>query len=150
MTDTIGVRRPSRWLWVALGVSLLVNAFFVGALATDLFRYSSAEKRHVSFELRWLEDRLAEPDFAVVAAAVAAARPEAERHIATLRDLRQELAVLAAAPSPDRALIEAKLVEIRTELNAMVTDSQRTAIDALLALPPSARLSLTSPTSGDD
>jgi Heavy-metal resistance len=144
------VRRRPRWVLIALGVSLLVNAFFIGALATDLVRYSSAERRHVSFELRWLEDRLAEPDFAVVAAAMAAARPEAERHIATLRSLRQELAVLAAAPAPDRTLIDAKLVEIRAELAAMVTDSQRTAIDALLALPPSSRTSLTSPDTSND
>lgn len=141
-------RRPG-WLLAALGVSLVVNAFFIGALATDLVRYSSAPKRHVSFELRWLEDRLAEPDFAVVAAAMAAARPEAERHIATMRRLRQDLAVLAAEPTPDRALIDAKLVEIRAELNAMVTDSQRTAIDALLALPPASRTSLPTPDAGN-
>ena len=143
MTDlALTRRRSTSWLFIGLAASLVLNAFFIGAIATDVFRFSAAEKRPVSFELRWLEDRLAEEDFVVVAAAVAAARPDAERHIERLRALRQELAVLAAEPVPDRGLIDAKLVEIRAELGAMVTGVQATAIDALLGLPASARQSL--------
>ena len=103
MTDlALTRRRGTPWLFIGLAVSLVLNAFFIGAVATDFFRFSAAEKRPVSFELRWLEERLAEEDFVVVAAAVAAARPEAERHIERLRALRQELAVIAAEPEPDR------------------------------------------------
>jgi hypothetical protein len=143
MTDlALTRRRSTSWLFIGLAVSLVLNAFFIGAVATDVFRFSAAEKRPVSFELRWLEDRLAEPDFVVVAAAVAAARPDAERHIARLRVLRQELALLAAVPEPERALIDDKMVEIRAELNEMVSGVQATAIDALLGLPASSRQSL--------
>jgi uncharacterized membrane protein len=143
MTDiALPRRRRVPWLFVGLAASLVLNAFFIGAVATDVFRFSAAEKRHVNFELRWIEERLSPEDYAVVAAAAGAARPEAETHIARLRTLRQELGVLAAAPEPDRAAIDAKLVEIRAEQGAMVTGVQSTIVDALLALPPSARESL--------
>ena len=143
MTDlALTRRRGTPWLFIGLAVSLVLNAFFVGAIATDFFRFSAAEKRPVSFELRWLEERLTSEDFAVVAAAVAVARPDVERHIERLRAIRQELAALAAVPEPDRALIDAKLVEIRAEQGAMVSGLQTTVIDALLALPASSRQAL--------
>ena len=135
-------RRRTSWLFIGLAASLVLNAFFIGAIATDAFRFSVAEKRHVNFELRWLEERLKPEDFAVVEAAVSATRPEAELHFARLRTLRQELGALAAAPEPDRSQIEAKLVEIRAEQNAMVSGLQTTVVNALLALPPSARAAL--------
>jgi hypothetical protein len=143
MTDiALPRRRRVPWLFVGLAASLVLNAFFIGAVATDVFRFSAAEKRHVNFELRWLEERLAEADFAVVEAAAIGARPEAEAHVASLRALRQELGVLAAAPEPDRSAIDAKLVEIRAEQNAMVSGLQSTIVDTLLALPASSRAPL--------
>jgi uncharacterized membrane protein len=135
-------RRGVPWLFIALAASLAINAFVIGAIATDAFRFSAAEKRHVNFELRWLEERLAPDDFAVVAAAVGAARPEAESHFARLRALRQELGALAAAPDPDRAAIDRKLVEIRTEQSAMVAGLQATVVDSLLSLPAPSRAAL--------
>ena len=72
------------------------------------------------------------------------ARPEAERHIARLQALRRELGMLAAEAEPDRAAIDAKLVEIRGELGLMVAGVQKTAIDAVLALPPEVRQPLAS------
>jgi uncharacterized membrane protein len=135
-------RRRVPWLFIGLAVSLVLNAFFIGAIATDVFRFSVAEKRHVNFELRWLEERLKPEDFAVVEAAVSATRPDAERHFARLRTLRQELGALAAAPEPDRTLIDAKLVEIRAEQSAMVTGLQTTVVDSLLGLPAAARAAL--------
>ena len=143
MTDhALQRRRRIPWLFLSLAVSLVLNAFFIGAIATDIFRFSAAEKRRVNFELRWLEERLTPEDFAAVAAATGTATPDAERHFARLRALRQELGVLAAAREPDRAAIEAKLVEIRAEQSAMVAGLQATVIDALLALPASARAAL--------
>lgn len=143
MTDrVIPRRRRLPWLFIGLGASLALNAFFIGAIATDVFRFSAAEKRRVNFELRWLEERLAPEDFAVVTAAVDAARPDAERHFARLRALRQELGVLAAAAEPDRAAIDAKLIEIRAEQNAMVAGLQATVVDSLLALPSPSRAAL--------
>lgn len=143
MTDRPLLRRRGvPGLFIALAASLILNAFFIGAVVTDVFRFSAAGKRHVSFELRWLEERLAPEDFAVVAEAVAAARPDAERHFARLRALRQELGVLAAVPEPDRTAIDAKLVEIREEQAAMVASLQATVVDSLMALSPSARAAL--------
>lgn len=145
MSDPLRPRRRVSWLFVALAVSLVANAFLVGAFATDMLRFSYGEKRPVSFELRWLEERLAPDDFATVAAAVDAARPAAYAHFDRLRDLRNQLGVLAAAPEPDSAAIETKLGEIRDEQRAMVGRVQRTIIEALLALPPAARTTLATP-----
>lgn len=143
-------RRGVPWLFIGLAASLVLNAFFIGAIATDVFRFSAAEKRRVSFELRWLEERLAPEDFATVAAAVGAARPDAERHFERLRALRQDLGALAAAPEPDRSAIEAKLIEIRAEQNAMVAALQATVVDALLALPAPSRAALVRSLETDD
>ncbi|HET7717609.1 MAG TPA: periplasmic heavy metal sensor [Bauldia sp.] len=143
MTDIVVPRRRRiPWLFIGFAASLVLNAFFLGAIATEVFRFSAAGKPHVNFELRWIEERLAEKDFSVVASAVAAARPDAERHIARLRALRQEIAALAAVPEPDRAAIDSKLAEIRAEQTAMVSSLQTTIIDALLALPASSREAL--------
>jgi len=144
MTGTVRRRRVS-WLFVALAVSLAVNAFFVGAIATDALRLTYAAKRPLSFELRWLRDRLSADDFAAVAAAVEAIRPAAEEHFARLRALRNDLGVLTAAATPDRVAIDAKLVGIRDEQRAMVSGLQRTIVDALLALPPDSRRPLAAP-----
>ena len=141
MTAVARRRRPS-WMFIALAVSLVVNAFFVGAVATDALRLTYVTKRPLSFELRWLEDRLSAEDFATVVAAVEANRPAAEEHFVRLRALRHDLGVLAAAPVPDRAAIDAKLEEIRDEQRAMVSGLQATIIDTLLTLPPESRQAL--------
>ncbi len=146
MTPSTRVRGRVPWLFVALAASLAVNAFVIGAFATDVLRFSYAAKRPVSFELRWLEERLAPEDFAVVNAAVEASRPDAHARFDRLRALRNEVGVLAAAPEPDRAAIDAKLAEIREEQREMVGNLQATIIDALLDLPAAARSSLSTPT----
>jgi uncharacterized membrane protein len=144
MSDATRPERQRRWLFAGLVASLALNAFFIGAAATDIIRLTESDKRPVHFELRWLETRLSADGFARVEAAVVAARPEAERHIARLQALRRELGMLAAEAEPDRAAIDAKLVEIRGELGLMVAGVQKTAIDAVLALPPDVRQPLAS------
>jgi Spy/CpxP family protein refolding chaperone len=132
----------ARWFGGALVASLALNAFFIGAAATDVLRLSRQgdhDKGMLRFELRWLKGKLPPDAMAKVEAAVAASRPGAQAHIDRLRDLRTELAELAAAPQPDRALIDAKLAEIRVELTAMVGDAQAVTMDSLLALPAEAR-----------
>lgn len=148
MSTAVRRRRPS-WLFLALAASLAVNAFFLGAIATDALRLSYAAKRPLSFELRWLEERLSAEDFATVVAAVEANRPAAESHFVRLRALRHELGVLAAAPLPDRQAIDAKLEEIRDEQRTMVSGLQATIVDALVVLPPEARQSLATPIEDD-
>lgn len=143
-----GAARPNRTRWMIAGLvaSLALNAFLVGVLATDLLRSpghrGKGGSRALSFELRWLEGRLPTEGYDRVAAAVAAARPDVERRIERLKELRQGLGELASLPQPDRAAIDARLQEIRTELNTMVTNSQQVAMDALLALPPGTRSKL--------
>jgi uncharacterized membrane protein len=143
MTDAAMLRpQRTRWLFVALVVSLLFNAFFVGAAATDVIRLQPGEKRTLNFELRWLEERLAPEDFAKVESAVVGARQGAEGHVARLKELRQELGVLVAVSTPDLILIDAKLAEIRAEQQALVSELQDTVIGAVLALPPESRQAL--------
>ena len=152
-------RRP-RWLLLALVASLAVNAFFLGALATDWLDLGWGGKggRGLNFELRRGELELAadhfKPDRVLralalqdaamdkVVAAVDAARPAAERHFDRLKELRGQLGALAAAPAPDRAAIDGQLVEIRAEIDRMLTELQRTSMDALLALPADMRAKL--------
>jgi uncharacterized membrane protein len=143
-----GVRQASRFRWLAgvLLVSLAVNAFLIGAIGTDFlrvkWRWGEHEPRALRFELRWLEDRLDSSAVGQVETAVATARPNAIAHIERLRELRAELARLAAVPQPDRAAIDAVLGSIRTEVQAMQMEVQKVTIDALLALPPEARARL--------
>jgi uncharacterized membrane protein len=133
-----------RWLVIALLVSLALNAFFIGAAATDIFRTSkkTGYGGPIRYELRWLAGRLPAESMSRVEAAVAEGRPATEAHIERLRELRRGLGALAAAEEPDRAAIDAKLAEIRTELDLMLADAQKTTMDALLALPPEARVRL--------
>jgi uncharacterized membrane protein len=138
--------RRRRWLLGGLIASLALNAFVIGAVATDLLRIPGLTGRGdsppLNFELRWLRGRLPDEGMARVEAAVAAARPEAERRFERLKELRRSLAVLAAAPTPDRTAIDARLADIRTEVDGMLTEIQRSSVDALLALPPEMRAQL--------
>ncbi len=135
-----------RWLAVGLVASLAVNAFFIGAAATDVLRFGKDKGGYgrgaLRYELRWLAGRLSPEAMARVEAAVAAGRPDAQRHIDRLRELRANLGGLAAAGEPDRAAIDAVLAEIRGELDAMLGESQAITMDSLLALPPETRAKL--------
>ena len=55
---------------------------------------------------------------------------------------RVSLAELASLPEPDRAAIDARLADIRNELDQVTSEMRRTSIDALLALPPEMRSGL--------
>jgi uncharacterized membrane protein len=144
-------RRPASrsWLIGILIASLALNAFLLGAIATDFLRIKppsgGREARALRFELRWLEGRLAPDAMRQVEAAVMTAQPSAVAHLERLRTLRSELASLAAVVNPDRAAIDAKLGEIRGEVASMQTEAQAATIDALLALPPESRAPLAQP-----
>lgn len=132
-----------RWLGIGLVLSLALNAFFVGAAATDVIRFDADRGNHrrgvLRYELRWLAQRLPESAMTKVEAAIDAQQPAAQRHIAHLHVLRAQLGDLLAAAHPDRAAIDAKLAEIRAELVAMLGSAQSATIDALLTLPPATR-----------
>ena len=148
---TTPVSRRTMWLGVALVASLAVNAFLIGATATDLvkMRWPFHPPPPFRFELRWLEGRLPAEGLRKVEEAVTAVKPETAGHFDRLRALRQELAELVAAPTPDRAAIDAKLVEIRAELTSMQVRVQAASTDALLSLPPDMRAKLAEKRSGD-
>jgi uncharacterized membrane protein len=137
------------WLAGFLVVSLALNAFLLGAIATDFLRVKhssgSPEARALRFELRWLEGRLSPDAMRQVETAVTAAQPNMVAHIDRLRALRTELAALTAVTAPDRAAIDTKLAEIRAEVASMQTEAQAATMDALLALPPDARAPLAQP-----
>ncbi len=136
-----------RWLGVALIVSLAVNAFFVGAAATDVLspRHGGHVDKRLRFELRWLAGRLPDEEMAKVEKAVSADLPGAERHVERLGELRTQLGKLLAAPEPDRTAIDAQLADIRAELDAMVAETQTTTINSLLTLPADTRARLGAP-----
>jgi uncharacterized membrane protein len=133
-------------------VSLALNAFLLGAVATDFLRVKHwsghREAPALRYELRWLEGRLSPEAMRQIEQAAAAAQPSVLEHIDRLRALRSELGVLAAVPAPDRAAIDAKLAEIRAEVASMQTGIQAVTIDALLALPAEARAPLAQPEAG--
>jgi uncharacterized membrane protein len=143
--------RRTVWLGIALVASLAVNAFLIGATATDLvhMRWPFSPKQPFRFELRWLEGHLPAEGIAKVEEAIAAAKPETTKHFNRLRALRRELAQLVAAPAPDRAAIDAKFVEIRAEVTAMQTRVQSASTEALLSLPPEMRAKLAEKPDGD-
>lgn len=136
---------PSRdrrgWLFYGLLASLVVNAFLIGLAATEFFR-----PQHVGgplrFELRWLQAKLPADAFASVQGAVNAIEPKVQAHIDRIKEMRQSLAGLAAAPQADRAAVDQKLADIRRELDAMTAEGQTTVADALLALPADVRAKL--------
>ncbi len=135
-----------RWLGVGLVLSLALNAFFIGAAATDVIRFDKDRDGHrhgvLRYELRWLAQRLPPDAMAKVEAAVAAERPDARQHIARLHALRADLGNLLAAEPPDRAAIDAKLAAIRSELDTMLGKAQAATIDSLLTLSPDTRKKL--------
>src|SRR5262249_18225884 len=138
--------RRRRWVVPALVVSLALNAFFIGATATDFLRFrkpfDGEGSKALRFELRWMEDKLPRQGFAQIQAAVGGLRPNVEAHITKLKQLRVDLGDLVAQPNPDRIQIDAKLGEIRTELQAMQGEVQGAVIDSLLKLPPKMRAEL--------
>jgi len=146
MTDLRGILRRDRWLAAGLIVSLALNAFFLGALATDFIRVKwtgvPPETRALHFEMRWLQGRLPDSSLRQIETAISSQRPTTVAHLDRLRQLRSDLAVMAAAPSPDRAAIDAQLAAIRSEIEAMQREIQNATMDALLALPPEARAGL--------
>ncbi len=135
-----------RWLAIGLFLSLALNAFFIGAAATDMIRFDADRDRHrhgvLRYELRWLAARLPSDAMAKVEAAIAAGKPDAQQHIARLHALRTDLGTLLAAETPDRAAINAKLAAIRSELDQMLGGAQAATVDALIALPPETRKKL--------
>lgn len=135
-----------RWLGIGLVLSLAVNAFVIGAAATDMIRFDADKGGHrhgvLRYELRWLGERLPADAMATVEAAIDRGEDDAQRHIERLHALRGDLGTLLAAPEPDRAAIDAKLAAIRSELDAMLGGAQATTIDALLTLTPETRKKL--------
>jgi uncharacterized membrane protein len=140
------LRQPRRWSAVALAASLAVNAFFLGAAATHILPLHSDfgpdGPRALRFELHWLESRLPSASMEEVRNAVGALRPSAEAHIERMRSLRRGLGTLVAQPNPDRAAIEARLADIRSELQAMQAEVQGAVVDTLLKQPLDVRAKL--------
>ncbi|SHE65037.1 Heavy-metal resistance [Kaistia soli DSM 19436] len=137
-------RRRISWLWMALVCSLAINAFVLGAFVTERlgFRHTDSGPRAVKMELRWLKDRLSPDSVTAIESSLDTLKPDVVARLQRLKTLRTELAVLAAAPEPDRAAIDEHLREIRIEVGAMQEQIQSRTFDAVLALPPDQRAAL--------
>jgi Spy/CpxP family protein refolding chaperone len=145
------VQSRRRGLAGVLLVSLALNAFFIGAAATEVITSAVATPdRHAGgmlyrLDLRWLDGRL--PDAAVdkIAADVERGASGADRRFEHLRELRTDLGELVAVPTPDRAAINAKLADIRGELDRLLAETQAATVASVLALPAETRASLGAP-----
>jgi uncharacterized membrane protein len=134
-----------RWPAVLLVASLVLNGFLIGMIAVDYFkphRGGFSAERMTRFELRRLDDHLSKGAVENIAASLKPLETQLEERLAHLRALRAELMQLAAVASPDRAAIDAKLAELRTETNAMQEAVQKSTYDALLSLPAEDRAQL--------
>lgn len=136
-------------LWGLLVVSLAINAFFIGATVTDLarFRLGSDDKspRIIRTELRWLKDRLSPDAIDSIETQLNVLKPDILARLDRLKTLRGELNALVAAPTPDKAAIDAHLRNIRIEVGAMQEQVQSRTFEALLNLPPEQRAALAGP-----
>jgi hypothetical protein len=137
-----------RMIGLALFASLAINAFFIGAAATDVFSARGADAPQAPggslfrLDLRWLDGRLPDDAMAKVTNDVARGVSGADRRFERLHELRTGLGVLVAAPTPDKAMIEAKLAEIRAELDRLLSETQAATVASVLALPAETRASL--------
>jgi uncharacterized membrane protein len=132
-----------RWP-VVLSASLLLNGFLVGAFAVDWLkphRVFSGE-RFVRFELRRFDDRLPKEAVDKIATALEPLAAAIDQHIARVREIRGEIMRLSAEPTPDRAALDRKLIELRAESAAMQEAIQTATYDALLDLPAEDRARL--------
>jgi hypothetical protein len=136
-----------RWRWpaVALVASLVLNGFLIGMLATGALapkRGVFNGERFARFELRRIDDKLPKPAVDQIAATLMPLGPKIDERLTKLRAIRAEVMKLAAAPNPDRAAIDAKLIELRAETADMQEAIQRATYDALLGLPADQRAHL--------
>jgi uncharacterized membrane protein len=134
-----------RWPSVLLVASLLLNGFLIGMFAVDYMkphRGGFSADRFARFELRRLDDRLPQNAVDQIAARLKPLEPQIDDRLTRVRAIRAELMKLAAAPVPDRAAIDTKLIELRAETTAMQEAAQKATYDALLSLPPEDRAQL--------
>ena len=148
MSPRSWLRRRPHLLRGALLASLTVNAFFVGAAVADLMHpahggdtASVADARATLFryDWRWLDGRLPDDAMAKIEAAAGRDTQGAEQRFRHLHELRTSLGILVAAPQPDRVAIDAKLMEIRGELDRLLAETQATTIASVLDLPAETR-----------
>lgn len=133
-----------RWLVPLLVASLLLNAFLVGLLATDMFRHQRRGDKPsvVQWELRRLADRLPPEARERITGELAPLSAGFDDRFQALRAQRENISRMAAALNPDRQAIDARLAEVRAEGERLQADVQRATYDALLRLPPEMRARL--------
>lgn len=142
----IAIPGKRRLLGAALLASLSVNAFFIGAAATDVLRATGGGDPKAAdasalfrYDWRWLNGRLPDDAMAKIESDAGRETSGAEARFERLHTLRDSLGLLVASPQPDRTAIDAKLMEIRGELDHLLAETQATTIESVLALPPETR-----------
>jgi hypothetical protein len=136
-----------RWPALALVASLVLNGFLIGMIVADSMRPRGgfSGDRLARFELRRFDDRLPKEAVEQVALQLTPLKEELTGRIERLREMREEVMRMAAAPEPDREAIDARLAELRAEASAMMERVQKATYDAVLTLPPEARARLAAP-----
>ena len=141
MNDSVKGLRRKRVLWGALALSLVINGFFIGIAA---FGWMDAPKRGgpLRMEIDSVGKRLPDDYRSQLREDMRELLPELRPHWRRLRELRREIAGLAAQPTPDRAAIDGRLAEVRsitTQTQALV---QSRIFDLALTFPADVRAEL--------
>lgn len=126
--------------WILLVLSLAVNGFFVGAVATGfVFDRETRRGGMLSSEWRMLTDGLPDEYRERLRAGLQGDRDAVRDDFRRLRELRGEIRTMLAAPEPDRAAIDQRLVEIRAITARLQERGQERILDIVIAFPPEAR-----------
>jgi uncharacterized membrane protein len=143
MSGSLAILRR-RWPAIALVASLVLNGFFVGMFVVDWLEphHRFSGERLATFELRRFDERLPHEAADRIAGQLKPLGPDLEQRIKAMRDMRDEIMRLAAAPEPDRATIDERLAALRAAASAMQEAVQKATYDALIALPPADRVHL--------
>jgi uncharacterized membrane protein len=148
MNDATQVLRRKRLLWGALALSLVANGFFVGIAAFGWFE-GPRRGGPLRMEIDSVGKRLPEDYRTELREDMRELLPELRPHWRRLRELRGEIADLAAQPMPDRAAIDGRLAEIRSITTQTQTLVQSRIFDVALAFPPEVRAELAKKDEGE-
>ncbi|MEM6462806.1 MAG: periplasmic heavy metal sensor [Pseudomonadota bacterium] len=133
-----------RILILALFVSLVANAFFIGFAGTRVIDAGETVRRggilhNVGARMT---HNLDEPAREQVAQALESLDPGYQKVRAERRENYRKLQQLLSAPEPDRQAIDTVLIEMTDQSTDLVLSVHQQAVDAILELPADQRLKI--------
>jgi uncharacterized membrane protein len=156
--------RASKWLALALTLSLAVNLFLVGIQAAHWAQpyrlwvrmmggeppmAGRAGERATTGALDRMAARLSPDDRSKFQAIVERHRPALDNSNRTIRDSRRKLRDLLTADNVDRAAVEIAMSDVRDRGLELQREIQTAVLEAAESLSPEARRQLLAPPRGD-